>query len=340
MSFVYITENGFLYGNPRLPINNETTKDTINITDEIIKIYTYPEDYFAFKEVLSIIETFPQEIQEFFCKPISHGNLAIKEIVHNVAQYDLKLSLTELFKHSFALVFKMGENRHTFSKKPLKYNLKKILKLIYTFDFFMKKGIYIPDVKLENIIYYNGNFKLIDYQDLNYHETILKDYIEKSICSNITYFVYPMDYQLHLCKTTEIPHDPINYRHKRKIINNFISLLKKIKFKRRLTFFTGSENIKVSTNYKNVEISLKKIDILEHIKDIRSITLNEIQLYTIGMLLIELLLLYDTHNNVDDIIEIILLCIIHRINDTYVVPDKDRIFKKIKICKYLYEVIL
>lgn len=340
MSIVNITENGILYGNPRLPINDETTEEVLLITDEIIKIYTYPEDYLAFEQVLKIINTLPEEIQMFFCKPIDYGFLGIKEIVKNVAKYDLKMSLSQLLKFSYSIVFKMGETKHSFKNKPLKYNLKKILKFIHTFEFLMKENIYIPDVKLDNIIYYNDTFKFIDYQDLNYHDIILIDYINKSICNNITYFVYPMDYQLFLCNTREIPEDPVNLRHKRKIINKFINLLKKIKFKKNILFFTGNEYIKIKTHYKNVEVSLKKIDILEHIKDIKDITLNEVQLYSIGMLLIELLLLYDTHNDIDDIIEIILLCIIHRINDTYVVPNKDYIFKKVKICKYLYDVIL
>lgn len=376
---------GIVYSTPRLPIG----ENYVNNDNEVCKIFKDELDYYTELYNLSLIKNnffINPELKKYFIQKIKEGPINInvineerdiftKEWFGNVnmsdTKYEDKLNFNN--RYPYTIIFEKGINYKIFKRSPLLQLLDKMCDFFQVLNILNIEKLYIPDVKLDNLVIHDGQFKFIDYSEINDFESILENYGKFSLIDSVFYFVYPFDYQCVFKYNKNITH---NYRsilrvidtdknrdqeYTRTIFNSFERLLRKDNDIQIITFDMYNEDvgafipINIELKY-NTDSSRKQLLInafplillqkkqyeelnkhLYKLKNTNAIKLTHIQIYSFAIMLIDLISINNTlpKNIIQKIIEIILLCVLHKWGDDLILPNLDNILLKIQELKIM-----
>lgn len=208
---------GIVFSTPRIPLNNESYEDVINLnqvgkilfikksnnkyipaTDEEIKL--------SYENVIQFIKSNPQVFtEESFLLPIKGGYIDKKKFVEYCEKkdsvYDIKWFsnskkyfeiLNQLFENE-QKIFQIVYERGTKISSDFTIFFTKIYNVINSLLYCKELGFYFDDIKYDNLITHNDNIKIIDFEvPININLDLLDciEMIKDSKLNSYMYFPY------------------------------------------------------------------------------------------------------------------------------------------------------
>jgi hypothetical protein len=380
---------GIVFSSPRLPIIDEIYEINDN---EVSKVFKREKDYYEELDKSVIIEyTFFEdpEFRQFFIQKINHGPINIeaikaeKELFNKEwwgdprmsdTAYEQKLNFTGIYPYT--IVYEKGINYKNYKQFPLHELFDKMCDFFQVLQLLQYRRLYVPDVKLDNLVIHNDQFKFIDYAELNTYGIILSKYNDMPFIDSLDYFVYAFDYQClfrfkdfiegdtytlidFIDEAIDVP-DSFTFTMFG-YLNNILHTdndVMNITFDvyNEETQSTVSTEIKIKYNSRQSRRKLmqnafplflydidKYTELHEHLNRLaksKLVTLNDLQIYSFGIMLIDLLSLVNKKNSLpkiilQKIIEIVLLCVMHKWENLLIIPDLNKILFEVGQLKKL-----
>lgn len=267
---------GIVCSSPRLPyleiynfdkikiLNDETIEDVEN-KNEVSKIFYNIENYKDERDKYIQLNLYNLP-NLYFNKPIYYGEISINKI--SKLDYSLK---KYILMNPFQITFQRGEIVSSIKNLSIEDFYIKIENLFYLIKYLNDNSFINDDLKLQNTIYINSLFKIIDYSSLINLSNISEEIFESSFLAYFSYYTYlnilNISFINIITERNEVNehyskknYDKEEYEYNKEYLCNILSLIFNI-FRNKSFTIILVDNL---TN-KNIEINLLRF--LNEIKD-------------------------------------------------------------------------
>lgn len=281
---------GIVCSSPRLPyleiynfdkikiLSNENIEDVKN-KNEVSKIFYNIEDYEEERDKYIQLNLYNLP-NLYFNKPIYYGEISINKI--SKLDYSLR---RYILINPFQITFQRGEIISSIKNLSIEDFYIKIENLFYLIKYLNDNSFINDDLKLQNTIYINSLFKIIDYSSLINISNMNEEIFESSFLVYFSYYIYLNVLNISLIniitERTEVNehyskkyYDKEEYHYNKKYLFNILSLISN--FFRNISF-----TIILVDNLTNKNIEINLLRFLNEIRDYKYNNFKNIYYYNI-----------------------------------------------------------